>query len=177
MGLRGRIESWAHDALYDKLASIAIAFIALSRFIAYSALFSPPHEAPAIMVLTDGGRYLPIFAFLWLTVGLWALFDALVKDTGWSEALFLALMLVWGGGYLIAWIGMGRMMIDWLSATLYIGVALHTLFRYLENARQARRIRLQDEQGLLVATGSLPIQDANEHPEVHLHYEGGKWSQ
>lgn len=171
MGLRRRMGHLVSGALYDKMAGLAIAFIALTRFWAYSSTFSPPHEAPAIVVLTDGGKYLPFFALLWLTVGLWALFDAFIKDTGWSEALFLALMLVWGGGYLAAWIGMGRITPDWMSATLYIGVAFHTLFRYLENARQSRLIKLHDEQGLLVATGSIPVQPGGE--EVHIYYERG----
>lgn len=171
MGLRLR-QSLAHNgAVYDKLAGLAIAAIALTRFWAYSSILTPPRDTPAIMLLTDGGKYLPLMSLLWLVAGLWALFDVLIRDTGWSEALFLALMLVWGGGYFLAWMSMGGHAQDWMNATLYIGVALYTLFRYLENARQARIIRLHDRQGLLVVTGPIPILPGGGGPKMHAHYE------
>ena len=142
---------------YSRGASVAVAIIAGTRFWAYSPLSGGPHEAPAILALTDGGRYLPLFSMVWLALALWALWDGFVKDTGWSEAILLATMAVWGGSYGIEWLASGLRTTDWMAASLYIGFAMYVLFRYLERMRQDNLLRLNLEKTTLITTGSLPI--------------------
>ena len=143
---------------YNKGASLAIALVAGSRFWAYAKISSPHHEAPAILALTDGGRYLPLFAGLWLLVALFALWDGFIKDTGWSEPIFLAMMVVWGAAYGVQWVVSGYVTPDWITFTLYVGVAIHTLCRYLERSRMGRLLQLHANRTTLIATGSIPIQ-------------------
>lgn len=142
---------------YDALASVGIAAVGLSRAWAYSPFGGPPHEGPGVLIMTDNGRFLPVLALVWLAVGLWALWDGFVKDTGWSEAIFFSLMAVWGASYGVAWLMSGFGSPDWLPMFMYLGIATHTLARYLENARQARLVNFYMDRSLVVATGSLPV--------------------
>lgn len=134
-----------------------VAGVAFSRAWAYSGIASAPHDAPGPLILTDGGKYLGEFAALWAIIGLLALFDAFVKDTGWSDPLFVGMLTVWGLSYLLAWIASGYASNDWMTFGIYTGCAGKILFDYLENNRKIRAIQTSGAQVTLLATETIPV--------------------
>lgn len=152
--------------LFEKGASAAVAAVAFSRFWAYSPLASPPYEASGPLFLSGGGQFLLAYALAWLVIGVLAVVDIVYRDTGWTEPLFVGLMAVWGGSYLLAWMQSGYSTEDWMTFALYAGFSFHVLFKYLETSRLLRIIAINNEQGHLVATGTIPIPVKTEDGEV-----------
>lgn len=138
-----------------RIAHAAIALICLTRAIAYSRFITPPHDSPGPLFLTDEGRFLWIYALIWVLVAVLAITDGLRRRTSWAIPAFIGIVTVWGGSYLLAWAHAEFHTVDGMTGCLYLGLAGITLGAHLIITAQDAQIAQLHDAARARITGSI----------------------
>lgn len=113
---------------------------ALTRAVAYAPLPGGPHEATGPVVLSDDGKYLPLYAAAWALSAVLSLIWAIRGRGGFAILFFAFLLGTWALGYAAAWIMAGFDGPSWMTFFLYGSYATVVIgVYYLLEALRAHR--------------------------------------
>lgn len=112
----------------------AIAVMSTKQALAYSPIFTPPHEGAGAMLLSDQGEFLWVYALLWSLSAILSFYGMVVGRGRRPLLLYIFLCICWAGGYAGAWVVSGYTSDDLMTACTYLSIALlvAAVYRYAE---------------------------------------------
>ncbi|MDN5606102.1 MAG: hypothetical protein L0G59_11895 [Kocuria sp.] len=118
------IRSWGNTVL-----NFAAFIVCAGRAIAYSPLLSGPHQSSGPLILTDEGRFMPIYATLWAIAAALTLLQTITGRGRSGFVLFILVMSMWALGYGVAAVVLGGA--AWMSFDLYGGFTILAVGAYM----------------------------------------------
>lgn len=140
----------------SRMVHTAIAVMSTKQALAYSPMFTPPHEGAGVMLLSDQGEFLWVYALLWSLSAILSFYGMVVGKGRRPLLLYIFMCICWAGGYAGAWAVSGYTSDDLMTACTYLSTAIGfaAIYRYAE--------LLQDKQVETTTATITTIKEEND---------------